>query len=600
MREQCLDDCSRYFVARGNSRPLAGPELRAIAKDKKLAAVLIAGWETHLLEGDPPVVVRVLIDHHFPYSAPTLVLQGEIMFCTWPHVESQNQLCVVSQIDRRAIIGGSGMIEALLTRAGDVVQQGKAGTNVGEFSDELHSYWTTGTPGLALNLPNPDQPCLLDVRMHRGCTTAVDVRIADAWYKRFGVADAQPWRAGCYIPLAEPLMPPDFPKTIGDFRRLLSRRQIDDPIRLVKHGEITSIFYVLGVPTASELAGTSRTYLGLRMEAPTAPISVEVKHQFSRTYRRNLKFRPEKLKPPHDLRRSFPDSDTAQRIAVHRCDGAWIHARGGVGNQPQLATKHVLVIGCGSLGSPVAVLLAKAGVGRLTLLDYDILTWDNPGRHELGGADAIGKRKNFALAQELQGRFPHLAVDGQFASRWEEHYRAHPEVWKSADLIITTTADWPSDFALSVAHRHDGVIACPLLFGFVEAHAAAGQVIRIDRTGSCYRCGTNDFGHIQRTVFNWDKSQLVKEQSCGAFFQPYGAADLAPSAAMIAKSGIDYLLGRPATHQRTVRISDTEQVLTLGATLNPTSGVPTDDAMAGSREVRCAWPSLPGCPVCGG
>jgi hypothetical protein len=187
MREQCLEDCSRYFVERGNSRPLTAPELRAIAKDNKLAAVPIAGWETRLLDGDPPVVVRVLIDQRFPYSAPTLVLQGEIMFCQWPHVESQNHLCVVSQIDRRAIVGGSGMIEALLKRAGDVVEQGKAGTNVGEFSDELLSYWTTSTPGLALNLPNPDQACLLDVRMHRGCTTAVDARIADAWFKRFGV-----------------------------------------------------------------------------------------------------------------------------------------------------------------------------------------------------------------------------------------------------------------------------------------------------------------------------------------------------------------------------------------------------------------------------
>lgn len=600
MRELCVEDCSRYFLERENSRPLTPPELRAIAKEKKLAEAPISGWETLLPDCDPPVPVHVLIDSHFPYSAPTIVLQGDNKFCLWPHVESQNQLCILSQIDRRAITGGSQIIEAVLRRACAVIAQGKAGTNAGEFSDELHSYWATNFPSLSINLPYPEKSCLLDVRMHRGCTMAVDSNIANTWFERFGVPDAQPWRAGCYIPLTDPLHPPDFPKTVGDFRQLLSLRHIDDPVLLVNHSEISPFFYVLGVPITSQIAGTSRTFLGLRLEAPTSPVAVQLKHQDPRTYHRYRGFRPGKLKQPYALRRSFPDSDTAQRISVHRCDGAWIHARGGVGNQPQLATKHVLVIGCGSLGSSVAVILAKAGIGRMTLLDHDILTWDNPGRHELGGPDAIGCRKNFSLANNIQGRFPHLLVDGRFAGKWEHHYQKYPDVWKSADLIITTTADWPSDFALSVAHRHDGVIACPILFGFVEAHAAAGQVIRIDCKGSCYRCGTNDFGHINRTVFNWNIDQIVKEQACGAFFQPYGAADLAPSSAMIAKAGIDYLIGKPTKHQRMVRISDTEQALTLGATLNPNSGVPIDDAMVGSREVRCDWPSLPECPICGG
>jgi hypothetical protein len=603
MRRQCVDDCSRFFVDRGDSRPLTPAELRAIAKDKKLTETPFAGWETCLIPGNPPVMVHVLVDSQFPYSAPSIVLQGKIMFCAWPHVESRNQLCIISQIDRRAIMGGSDMIEAALKRAVEVVQQGIAGANVDDFAEEMHSYWAIHAPGLSINLLNYEMPCLLDVRMHRGRTMATDPRVADVWYGRLGIPEAQPWCAGCYIPLADPLLPPDFPKTVGDFRSLLAHRQIEDPIHGVKHGEISPFYYVLGVHSGAELAGTSRTLLGLRLDAPSSqiPRPVRPEHQDPRTYRRYCGFRPGKLKAPYDLRRSFPDSDEAQRIMVHRCDGAWIHTRGGTGNQQQLAKKHVIVIGCGSLGSSVAVLLAKAGIGRLTLFDFDALTWGNPARHELGGLGAIGKRKNLALADDLQGRFPHLMIDGRFPGHWQEHYQSHPEEWGKADLVITTTADWPSDFALSAAHRHDGRITCPVMFGFVEAHAAAGQVIRVDLTGSCYRCGTDDHGLIQRTVFNWGgKEQIVKEQACGAFFQPYGAADLAPSGAMIAKAGIDCLMGRPASDQRVVRIGDTEQARALGAEINESSGVPAHDVDLGSREVRCAWPPLPGCPVCGG
>lgn len=59
-------------------------------------------------------------------------------------------------------------------------------------------------------------------------------------------------------------------------------------------------------------------------------------------------------------------------------------------------------MGCGSLGSPVAIALAQAGVGRLTLIDYDHLKWANIGRHPLGAA-SVDDEKAKAVAESLSG-----------------------------------------------------------------------------------------------------------------------------------------------------------------------------------------------------
>jgi ThiF family len=70
---------------------------------------------------------------------------------------------------------------------------------------------------------------------------------------------------------------------------------------------------------------------------------------------------------------------------------------------PSLADKHVLLIGCGSVGSEAARLLAAAGVTRWTLVDGGEVSVFNPCR-QWYGADEIGQPKVAALARRLPGR----------------------------------------------------------------------------------------------------------------------------------------------------------------------------------------------------
>lgn len=67
----------------------------------------------------------------------------------------------------------------------------------------------------------------------------------------------------------------------------------------------------------------------------------------------------------------------------------------------RLATSHVAVVGCGGLGSNIAMMLVRAGVGRLTLIDFDVVDDSNLNR-QMFFRDQVGQPKVAALAETLR------------------------------------------------------------------------------------------------------------------------------------------------------------------------------------------------------
>jgi len=160
-------------------------------------------------------------------------------------------------------------------------------------------------------------------------------------------------------------------------------------------------------------------------------------------------------------------------MKVNRVDAAWVHGRGHDPRQKDLADKHVVLAGCGSVGAPLAQQLAMAGVGRLTLVDPEALDWPNIERHPLG-AKFVGQPKAKAMAEFLQENLPHLEIKGfvgTLAEFLESDAGSSP-----AQLIISATADWTSERVLNLDHV-DGQITCPILFTWTEPHACAGHAV---------------------------------------------------------------------------------------------------------------------------
>lgn len=123
-------------------------------------------------------------------------------------------------------------------------------------------------------------------------------------------------------------------------------------------------------------------------------------------------FRPNKQSFwQRDRQQAFNDTGTLLYLSTENWHPDRLQARGRF-NQP-LRDSRVALIGCGALGSVVAELLVRGGVGDILLIDHDKLEVANLVRHTLSGQD-IGKNKATALATRLSTAAPCASV------------RAHP------------------------------------------------------------------------------------------------------------------------------------------------------------------------------
>lgn len=155
----------------------------------------------------------------------------------------------------------------------------------------------------------------------------------------------------------------------------------------------------------------------------------------------------------------------------------------GVGLQGQRKLKNasVLIVGVGGLGSPAALYLAAAGVGRIGLIDYDWVSYSNLQRQILFDQSQVGKLK----VEQARARL--LGLNGDI------EVIAHPEVFSSKNALeLSRQYDILLDGSDNFATRYLANDVCvlqgkPYVYGAV--YRFDGQVGVFDaRQGACYRC----------------------------------------------------------------------------------------------------------------
>src|SRR6186997_1272099 len=83
----------------------------------------------------------------------------------------------------------------------------------------------------------------------------------------------------------------------------------------------------------------------------------------------------------------------------------------GVDGQKKLKAGSVLCIGAGGLGSPAAMYLAAAGVGRIGIVDFDVVDFSNLQRQIIHGTSSVGKTKLVSAKERLVDINPHIQID---------------------------------------------------------------------------------------------------------------------------------------------------------------------------------------------
>jgi sulfur-carrier protein adenylyltransferase/sulfurtransferase len=224
-------------------------------------------------------------------------------------------------------------------------------------------------------------------------------------------------------------------------------------------------------------------------------------------------------------------------VVIDRVDADWALSRD---YQLDLLTarrqKRVLVLGCGSLGAPVAELLARSGVGELHLLDKEGFEAENCSRHVLGAAD-IGVPKPNALGKRLQMLIPGLTVKSHFAlaADWLQHV-CNPGAY---DFVLDCTGE--SSIRVMLSHFRELAIGpCPIVHAWVEPFCAATHVVHLAASDNW---PLDDPG-TKVAAAQWPQDARVNLPACGAGFHPYGAADVWQSAGFTAERVLAVLDGK--------------------------------------------------------
>ncbi|MBW3535643.1 MAG: molybdopterin-synthase adenylyltransferase MoeB [Gemmatimonadetes bacterium] len=153
----------------------------------------------------------------------------------------------------------------------------------------------------------------------------------------------------------------------------------------------------------------------------------------------------------------------------------------GEEGQRRLKAARVLLVGAGGLGSPAALYLAAAGVGRLGIVDHDAVDLTNLQRQILHGTSDVGRSKLDSAVDRLREVNPHVVVD------------PHPTRLTSADaldvlapydVVLDGSDNFPTRYLVNDACV---ILGKPNVYGSI--HRFDGQVSLFGAPdGPCYRC----------------------------------------------------------------------------------------------------------------
>ncbi|MBV6451093.1 MAG: putative adenylyltransferase/sulfurtransferase MoeZ [Anaerolineales bacterium] len=153
----------------------------------------------------------------------------------------------------------------------------------------------------------------------------------------------------------------------------------------------------------------------------------------------------------------------------------------GLDGQRKLKGSSALIIGTGGLGSPVALYLAAAGIGRIGLVDYDVVDSSNLQRQVIHGTSTVGKLKVESARDKLIDLNPDIQVDV-----YNEPYTSENalRIAGDFDIILDGTDNFPTRYL-----TNDVAVFLGKPNVYASIYRFDGQVsVFYAKEGPCYRC----------------------------------------------------------------------------------------------------------------
>ena len=153
----------------------------------------------------------------------------------------------------------------------------------------------------------------------------------------------------------------------------------------------------------------------------------------------------------------------------------------GIDGQKKLKSSSVLLIGAGGLGSPLALYLAAAGVGRIGIVDFDVVDESNLQRQVIHDTASVGSPKLNSARARIEAINPHVQVDTYEVPLSSENAL---DIFRPYDVIVDGTDNFPTRYLVNDACV---LLGKPNVYGSIFRFEGQASVFWAEY-GPCYRC----------------------------------------------------------------------------------------------------------------
>ncbi|WP_273483931.1 E2/UBC family protein [Desulforamulus ruminis] len=502
------------------------------------------------------VPLQIAFDKFFPLCKPLFFLKKWDALGFIPHIEDDGFICYIH--DEGLVLNQDdpvGVLDFCLTKAIKTLVDGVTGKNIEDFYNEFEAYWVRleqsilAVSFIEITSYYKEISVVYNPKMGKlilGDSYREILNLA----KRICGEDNSPKSIGkaIYIPLRTHILPPAFNKfwTPQDLRRTIldnisssTRRMLKAYLNYKKVKRDSLEFIILSIPLPN---------------GNTAIIGIQLSHFH------NLPNDKSKSNIyPHPLNK-IKALFNMKPITIQRFDKGYILPRAG--SNHTLSDKKVLLIGCGSVGSHIALELVRAGVMNLTLVDKDLLHIENVYRHALGVSSLFEAVKNkdkeeyyslpkvIGLKREIESKFPYVLVMCH-QDDIEELILDKMIEPSEYDLIVVALGNPTIELYLN-SYFHSLLKCPPVIFTWLEAFGIGGHALltKINNKVGCLNCLYLDSNGLNTDLFNRasfaEAGQFFGKiiAGCGSVFTPYGSMDAISTAILATRLATDTLLGR--------------------------------------------------------
>jgi adenylyltransferase/sulfurtransferase len=176
-----------------------------------------------------------------------------------------------------------------------------------------------------------------------------------------------------------------------------------------------------------------------------------------------------------------PAATTLSQDEILRYSRHLIMPEVGMEGQLKLKNAKVLLVGTGGLGAPLGLYLAAAGVGRIGLVDFDVVDFTNLQRQVIHGTKDVGRKKLDSAAETMNDINPFVQIDKHEVALSSEDAL---DILAPYDIVIDGTDNFPTRYLVNDACV---LLKKPNVYGSIFRFEGQASVFALP-TGPCYRC----------------------------------------------------------------------------------------------------------------